>query len=223
MACRPVQDRHRIAHQLLTIVLKSVPMIFSTTIGRRVPMAVIGLTAALTVLSACGSSSSADEGPQVAALPSTASASSDSATPKPQKSTNAVVDRVLPLGATQQEIDRAYDAWYACWIKEGIPSDKDGGPLMTYKKNTKKYQAARDRCDDQEPLNAPELDPATNPGYWDQLRDELRCVKEKGLPLAVRPGSPGLWVDPPTDANYHKVQTDEAAQIQRECELKAFS
>ena len=190
----------------------------------RPAVAAVALVATLTLLGACSRAEPKSSGPQVASVPTTASAGKPASTA--EKTTAPVVDRQLRLGATQAEIDRAYDAYYACWTKAGVPSVSKGGqkasPLMAYKLNSKKYQKAVDSCADQEPLNPPELEPDTNPKYWDQLREEARCVKAKGLPLRPRAGSPGLWVSPPTDANYRKVRTDAAVQIQNDCEMQAY-
>jgi len=173
--------------------------------------------AAVALAGGCGDSKAG--GPQVAAVDQKAS-------PSPSPSA-AVADRQLALGATQEQIDRAYAAYYACWTAHGVPSTKsggeDGGPLLTYKLNQKKYQPAVDACADREPLNPPELDPQQNPDYWDQLRDEQRCVQAKGLPLQVVPGQQGLWVRPATDANYLKVRSDASMQIQRDCEIQAYT
>jgi len=189
--------------------------------GMKIRKAAAGIAAVL-LAAACSDGAKADE-PRVASLPAAASAS---AAPS-QKPTESVVDRQLPLGATDEQIDRAYAAYYACWTAHGVPSTKtngtDGGPLLTYKLNPKKYQAAVDACADREPLNPPELDPQQNPAYWDNLRDEARCAQSKGLPLQIVQGQEGLWVRPATDANYRKVRTDAAVQIQRDCELQAFS
>src|SRR5689334_18283517 len=171
--------------------------------------------AAVALAGGCGGQHA--EGPRVASIPG---ASAAAAQPGPSA---AVADRQLPLGATQEQIDRAYNAYYACWTAHGVPSTKDGGPLLTYKLNTRKYQPAVDACADREPLNPPELDPQQNPDYWDQLRDEQRCVQAKGLPLQVVPGQPGLWVRPATDANYRKVRSDASMQIQRDCEIQAYT
>jgi len=174
------------------------------------------------VLAAGGCGDSKASGPTVAGIPGT----SVSAAAKPGPS-DSTVDRQLPLGATKEQSDRAYKVYYACWTAHGVPSTtkngQDGGPLLTYKLNQKKYQPAVDACADREPLNPPELDPQQNPKYWDQLRDEQRCVQAKGLPLQIVAGMEGLWVRPPTDANYRKVQSDEATQIQRDCEIQAYT
>jgi hypothetical protein len=175
--------------------------------------------AAVLVTAGCGGSGTS--GPRVASIPGTSAAA---AKPSPSDS---VADRQLPLGATQQQIDRAYDAYYACWTAHGVPSTKrgsqDGGPLLTWKLNPQKYQPAVDACADREPLNPPELDPQQNPAYWDQLRDEQKCVQARGLPLQAVPGQQGLWVRPATDANFRKVRSDAAVQIQRDCEIQAYT
>jgi hypothetical protein len=175
--------------------------------------------AAVLLTGGCGGSKTS--GPQVASIPGTSAA-----TVQPSAS-DSVADRQLPLGAAQDQIDRAYAAYYACWTAHGVPSTKsggeDGGPLLTYKLNQKKYQPAVDACADREPLNPPELDPQQNPDYWDQLRDEQRCVQAKGLPLQVVPGLQGLWVRPATDANYRKVRSDASMQVQRDCEIQAYT
>jgi two-component system sensor histidine kinase BaeS len=158
-----------------------------------VRVAMAGLSAAL-LTGACGGGRT-DE-PRVASIPGGTAGASVAAT----ATKAAVVDRQLSLGATQAEIDRAYDAYYACWTAHGVPSTADGGPLLTYKLNPKKYQSAVDACADAEPLDPPELDPQQNPDYWDDLRAEARCVKAKGLPLEIVPpldtSRPYATVDP---------------------------
>jgi hypothetical protein len=184
----------------------------------------IGLAALLLSLAACGGHSAAP-GPQVAAIPgATVSASAASA------GSSGHPDRQLPLGATKEEIDRAYAAYYACWTKHGVPSTPgpggNGGPLLSYKQNQKKYQPAVDACADQEPLDAPELDPHQNPGFADDLRKELQCDKSHGLSMEIRQaGTDGasIWVAPETKANLDKANSDAGMEIQRQCEISAFT
>ncbi|MFD0522003.1 hypothetical protein [Paractinoplanes durhamensis] len=175
----------------------------------------IGLAALVASLAACGQSDPAE--PQVAALPGASSSASAAAS-----SENL---RQLPLGATQEEIDRAYDAWYACWTKHGVPSAPDGGgPLLSYKKNQKKYQAAVDACADQEPLNPPEMDPQQNPDYADNLRAEKACLEGHGIKMEIRGtgDDASLWaVD--TKANLAKANSDEGMEFYRQCEISAFT
>jgi hypothetical protein len=184
----------------------------------------IGLAALLLSLAACGGHSDAS-GPQVAAIPgATTSASAGTA------GANGDADRQLPLGATKEEIDRVYAAYYACWTRHGVPSAParggNGGPLLSYKEDQKKYQPAVDACADKEPLDAPELDPHQNPDFADDLRKELQCDKSHGLSMEIRQaGTDGasIWVAPETKANLAKANSDAGTEIQRQCEISAFT
>jgi len=194
------------------------------TIRWRSATAVAAL-AVLALLTACGGTAKAG-GPRVASVPGRST--SPKASPAPGTTGSAsVVDRQLRVGATQAEIDRAYAAYYACWSAAGVPSTTmkghDGGPLLTWKMNPKKYQTAVDSCADKEPLNPPEENPATNPKYWDQLRDELRCDQAKGLHLKIVPGRPGLWADPDSQANFAKLRSKAAVQDKLDCEVAAYT
>jgi hypothetical protein len=192
---------------------------------RSAPVAPAALTLAL--LAACGGNSTAG-GPQVASVPTTSTRSTVTSGSTPDASSSAsVVDRQLRVGATQAEVDRAYAAYYACWSAAGVPSTtaggRDGGPLLTMKLHPKKYQSQIDSCADKEPLNPPEESAATNPKYWDDLRAELKCDTAKGLHLKITPGQEGLWADPGTQANFEKLRTPASVQIQRDCEVQAYT
>jgi hypothetical protein len=184
----------------------------------------IGLAALLLSLAACGGHSDAP-GARVASIPgATTPASAGPA------GSSSDADRQLPLGATKEEIDRVYAAYYACWTRHGVPSAPapggNGGPLLSYKENQKKYQPAVDACADQEPLDAPELDPHQNPDFADDLRKELQCDKSRGLSMEIRQaGTDGasIWVAPETKANLAKANSDAGMEIQRQCEISAFT
>lgn len=182
----------------------------------------VGLGALLLSLQACGGQSKESE-PQVAAIPgATTSASAGPA------ASSSGADRQLPLGATKQEIDRVYEAYYACWTQHGVPSapGENGGPLLSYKMDTKKYQPAVDACADKEPLGAPELDPQQNPNFADDLREQLKCIQSHGLSMEIRQAgtdNASLWVAPETKANLEKANSDAGREIQRQCEISAFT
>ncbi|WP_327035516.1 hypothetical protein [Micromonospora ureilytica] len=183
-----------------------------------------GLAVLLMSLAACGGDPEAS-GPQVAEIPG----ATGSASAGPAGSISGA-DRQLPLGATKQEIDRLYDAYYACWTRHGVPSapgrDGNGGPLLSYKMDQKKYQPAVDACADKEPLGAPELDPHQNPTFADDLREQLQCVRNQGLSMEIRQDgtdSASIWVAPETTANLAKANSDAGREIQRQCEISAFT
>jgi hypothetical protein len=179
----------------------------------------------LSSLAACGGHPDPAQ-PQVAAIPGTGAAASASAGPA---GSGSDADRQLSLGATKEEINRAYDAYYACWTQHGVPSDptpNGGGPLLSYKKNPKKYQPAVDACADKEPLDAPELDPHQNPNFADDLRTELQCDRSHGLSMEIRQSGTddaSIWVAPETKANLDKANSDSGVEIQRQCEISAFT
>ncbi|MGC4746723.1 hypothetical protein ACLQ28_13810 [Micromonospora sp. DT201] len=191
---------------------------------RKANVKTTGLAVLLLSLAACGGDPAASD-PQVAAIPG----ATTSASAGPAGSTSGA-DRQLPLGATKQEIDRLYDAYYACWTQHGVPSapasDGNGGPLLSYKMDQKKYQPAVDACADKEPLSAPELDPHQNPNFADDLREQLQCLRSQGLSMEIRQAgtdSASIWVAPETKANLDKANSDAGLEIQRQCEISAFT
>ncbi|MEU7797842.1 hypothetical protein AB0B10_01060 [Micromonospora arborensis] len=191
---------------------------------RKANVKMTGLAVLLVSLAACGGDPEASE-PQVAAIPG----ASMSASAGPAGS-NSGADRQLALGASKQEIDRLYDAYYACWVQHGVPSAPasggNGGPLLSYKMDEKKYQPAVDACADKEPLSAPELDPHQNPNFADDLREKLQCVRDHGLSMEIRQGgtdNANIWVAPETKANLEKANSDAGMEIQRQCEISAFT
>jgi hypothetical protein len=185
----------------------------------KVNFTTIGLATLLATLAACGGQPDPAE-PQVAAVPGAAASAGAGAS-----GSNNEDLRQLPLGATGPEIDRAYDAWYACWTRHGVPSAPDGGgPLLSYKKDAKKYQPAVDACADQEPLNPPEMDPQQNPNYLDDLREQKACLEGHGIKMEIRGSGDdsSLWaVD--TKANIAKANSDEGMEFYRQCEISAFT
>lgn len=192
--------------------------------------------ALLILLSGCGESSGSEAtGSQVASVPQTgapgsATAGAGETTTAGEGTANstAVVDPQLRLDSTDADIERAYEAYYACWEEKGVPKTaahgQEASVLMTYKLHSKKYQAAVDSCADLEPRNPPELDPAKNPKYWDQLREQARCVQAKGIPLKVIEGTPGLFVGGKGEQkDFEKVRSARGQKITEECETKAFA
>ncbi|MDG9675300.1 hypothetical protein [Micromonospora sp. DH14] len=191
---------------------------------RKADMKTTGLAVLLLSLTACGSDPKTPE-PQVAAIPG----ASVSASVSPAGPTSGA-DRQLPLGASKQEIDRLYDAYYACWTQHGVPSAPaqggSGGPLLSYKMDQKKYQPAVDACADKEPLGPPELDPQQNPHFADDLREQLQCVRSHGLSMEIRQAgsdNPSIWVAPETKANLERANSAAGMEIQRQCEISAFT
>jgi hypothetical protein len=198
---------------------------------RNANVKIIGLATLLLSLAACGGHQEASE-PRVAAIPG--------ATQSARAGSGSDVDRQLRLDSTDEEIARANDAYYACWTQHGVPSapGPQGGPLLSYKKNEKKYQPAVDACADKEPLDPPELDPHQNPDFADDLRNELKCDQSHGLPMEIRGADtdhPEIWVAgagsggvdgdaaSETKANLAKADSEAGREIQRQCRISAFT
>ncbi|MBM2623821.1 hypothetical protein JIG36_50865 [Actinoplanes sp. LDG1-06] len=189
---------------------------------RKVSVKVISGMALLLALAACGGTS--DEGePQVAAIPGAVTPSGASSAGTAGSDGENV--RQLPLGATKEEVQRAYDAYYACWTQHGVPSaPDDGGPLASWKGDPKKYQPAVDACADKQPLDAPELDPRQNPNYVDDLREEKDCMESRGYKMEIRgSGSEAELWGISSKANLEKLNSDQGSQDYRECEIAAFT
>jgi hypothetical protein len=83
-----------------------------------------------------------------------------------------------------------------------------------------------DACADKEPLDAPELDPHQNPDFADDLRKELQCDRSHGLSMEIRQAgtdNASIWVAPETKANLARANSDAGTEIQRQCEISAFT
>jgi hypothetical protein len=213
----------------------NVPDMFTSprTTHQQSSVAVGAAASILILLSGCGGDAGATsgvDGPRVASVATTPAIDPDpSATKEATAATSGAsgVDPQLRLDSTKADIERAYEAYYACWEEKGVPKTTVGGQtsvLLTLKMTGKKYQKKIDACASQEPRPAPELDPATNPKYWDQLREQAKCVQAKGLPLKVISGTPGLFVGgqgKPKD--YDEVNSARGVKIIKECEMEAFA
>jgi hypothetical protein len=189
--------------------------------------------ALLILLSGCGGSSGSDAtAPKVASVPDASGDTTPSAegsdSGKETTPSSSVVDPQLRLDSTQADVDRAYEAYYACWEEKGVPKTAAYGQkasvLMSYKLHSKKYQAAVDACADAEPRTPRELDPDKNPKYWDQLREQVRCVQAQGLRMKIIQGTPGLFVGGKGERrDFDKVSSPRGQKIVHECEVKAFA
>ncbi|MEU0425057.1 hypothetical protein ABZ235_15865 [Streptomyces canus] len=160
----------------------------------------------LVVLTACGGgggSGDADENRQgeIASI-TTPAAGGGSA--KPSADPDAGRPQIR-LDSTQDEINRMYDAWTACL--------KDHGVEKKYK--TSPNAAGVKACRGKEPLDPPELDPAKNPDYGDDVRIMVKCMNEHGIKSVVMQEGWGLE----NGADLSAPNYDEALTT---CQVKAF-
>jgi hypothetical protein len=168
----------------------------------------VGATA-LVVLTACGGGDAggggdADNSGQgdIASITSPA-AGGGSAQP-----TTADSDAGRPqirLDSTQEEVNRMYDAWSACLEENGA---QHGG-------KTREDAPAVKACTSKEPLDPPELDPAKNPDYSDDVRLMIKCMNGHGIKSVATDGGWGLEDGASMNApNFNEILTD--------CQVRAF-
>ncbi|WP_155589820.1 hypothetical protein [Streptomyces cavernae] len=164
--------------------------------------------AALVVLTACGGGdggggSDADKSGQgdVASINTPAAGGGST-----QSSADPDAGRPrIRLDTTQEEINRMMDAWLACLKENGAEKKYKTSP------NAPEVKACRGK----EPLDPPELDPAKNPDYSDDVRIMVKCMNEHGIKSVVVDGGWGLEEGASLSApNYEEAEAT--------CQVKAF-
>lgn len=162
----------------------------------------------LVVLTACGGGGGSDDADksgqgEVASLTSPAA---DGGSAK--ASTSADPDAGGPqirLDSTNEEVNRMYEAYEACL--------KEHGAQEKYKRKPDDPSVLA--CKGKEPLNPPELDPAKNPDYSDDVREMVKCMKGHGIKALVSDGGWALE----TGNELNRPHYDE---YQLDCQVKAF-
>lgn len=166
--------------------------------------------AGLMVLTACGGvggNDDADKGggkDEVASLnsPSAGGGSSDA-------SASADPDAGRPqirLDSTNEEVNRMYDAWQACLKEHGAAPEK-------YKRKPDDPSVLA--CKSKEPLDPPELDPAKNPDYADDVREMVKCMKGHGIKALVYEGNWALETGDEMNRPHYN-------EYELQCQVKAF-
>ncbi|MER5435151.1 hypothetical protein [Streptomyces sp. NPDC002588] len=167
-------------------------------------LASLGATA-LIVLTACGGGGEggdADKGGKG----EVASISSPAAGGSAQPSADPDAGRPqIRLDSTQDDINRMMDAWLACL--------KENGAEKTYK--TSPNSPGVKACQGKKPVDPPELDPAKNPDYGDDVRIMVKCMNEHGIKSVVTDGGWGL----DDGASLSAPGYDETMTA---CQVKAF-
>ncbi|MFI6434340.1 hypothetical protein [Streptomyces sp. NPDC050759] len=140
-------------------------------------------TVGLVVLTACGGGGTGGDADkdlqgEVASL-TTPAAGGGSASPSADPDAGRPQIR---LDSTQDEINRLFEAWTACLEEHGAEKKYKTDP------NSPGVKA----CKGKEPLDPPELDPAKNPDYDDDVRIMVKCMNEHGIKSVVMEEGWGL-------------------------------
>jgi hypothetical protein len=170
-------------------------------------------TTAIAVLTACGGGSGGTDdgakagGGDVASLPSSgtaggsAKATTDPDAGRPQ----------IRLDSSQDDINRMQESWLACLKEKGGPN-----ALTEYKVKDGKTPAGM-ACHSKLPLNPPELDPAKNPHYNDDVPVMIKCMNSKGIKSQPDEEYPGWAMVSASEMALPNFDKAEQA-----CQIKAF-
>lgn len=150
-------------------------------------MRIILCTAALLLLTACGSTTdNADNAPgQVASL-ETGSATESAKDGQPQD------DRPRQrIDDTPEQSKRVSEPYRKCMGENGIPIGRDkNGPHLSSEEYEVIQPKAWEACKDKFPLPAWELD-AKNPESMDFIHRVVECLRNNGAKVEERPAEPG--------------------------------
>ncbi|WP_328665815.1 hypothetical protein OG905_01805 [Streptomyces sp. NBC_00322] len=167
-------------------------------------------TTAVAVLTGCGGGSTSNEesgGNDVASLPTRGTEGSAA---KPSPADPDAGRPQIRLDSTQDDVNRMMDSWLACLNQHGGPD-----ALKQYKRNPN--TATGRACQSKLPLDPPELDPAKNPRYNDDVREMIQCMNGKGFKSEVSPDGHGWALVHGSDLNAPGFEKAE-----RPCLVKAF-
>ncbi|WP_406167073.1 hypothetical protein OIE52_13725 [Streptomyces canus] len=166
-------------------------------------------TTGLVVLTACGGGGSGSGSDRSSAGDSDVAsiASPSKAVGTPKRTTDPDAGRpVIRLDSSTEETNRMWDSWYACLRAKGGPLK--GAPTTPAEK------AGAKACASKQPITPPELDPATNPDYSDDLRAWVECLNAHGVKVTMVGSS---------DYSFDQSQnTPHFNEIDTACQVKAF-
>ncbi|MBK3574891.1 hypothetical protein JHN63_13910 [Streptomyces sp. MBT65] len=169
----------------------------------------IGATG-LVVLTACGGGGSGSGSDRSSAGDSDVAsiASPSKAVGTPTRTTDPDAGRpVIRLDSSTEETNRMWDSWYACLRAKGGPLK--GAP------STSAEKAGAKACASKQPITPPELDPAKNPDYSDDLRVMVKCLNAHGVRATMVGGSDYSFdQSQPNPPHFNEIETA--------CQVKAF-
>lgn len=164
---------------------------------------------ALVALAACSDSPSSSKGDgaksgdaSVASIPSASSTAGSSA----KVATDPDAGRPqIRLDSSDEEINRLNDVYGKCLMSHGAPGLK-----------VRPDSAAAKACASKQPLEPPELSPATNPNYSDDVRAMIKCMNAHGIKAVATPDGGWGTVDGAS------MNAPNFSKTYNNCQLKSF-
>ncbi|MEU8947161.1 hypothetical protein [Streptomyces sp. NPDC048489] len=182
-------------------------------------LAIAAVTASLLLLSGCsGQEQQARERQNVASLPpSTGSPDSPSASgaakPTPADASEGSPGVQLRLDDTSEKRLQIRKTYAGCLADNGMGENANGQVSDDVRRK------AEEACKDKAPINPPELDPAKNPHYGEDVVAVVKCLTSHGVPAVIEPATdsrPVGWTLTSADV------PDDYEQVNTACMVKAF-
>ncbi|MGW4671587.1 hypothetical protein [Streptomyces sp. NPDC004324] len=182
-------------------------------------LAIAAVTASLLLLSGCsGQEPQARERQDVASLPPStgspdAPSASGSAEPTPADASEGSPGVQLRLDDTSEKRLQIRKTYAGCLADNGMGKNANGQVSDDVRRK------AEEACKDKAPINPPELDPAKNPHYGEDVVAVVKCLTSHGVPAVIEPATdsrPVGWTLTSADV------PDDYEQVNTACMVKAF-
>lgn len=182
----------------------------------------VSLLGSLTACGGSGSGGGSDSKPDVASVDKSEGGGGKGGSKGEDAGDGEAGRPQIRLDTSDEEVERMWQAYFACAKENGMPMGKktkpDGTSILAPsgnadKKTEKKIDA---NCDGKKPLQPPETDPEKNPDYMDDFRAWITCMNDKGMKVeGLSDGSGWNYTSDNQPAN--------EAEISKDCEIEAFS
>ncbi|MFG3585752.1 hypothetical protein [Streptomyces sp. NPDC047990] len=182
-------------------------------------LAIAAVTASLLLLTGCsGQEQRAQERQDVASLPPSAGSpdspsASGAAKPTPADASEGSPGVQLRLDDTSEKRLQIRKTYAGCLADNGMGKNANGQVSDDVRRK------AEEACKDKAPINPPELDPAKNPHYGEDVVAVVKCLTSHGVPAVIEPATdsrPVGWTLTSADV------PDDYEQVNTACMVKAF-
>ncbi|WP_328686125.1 hypothetical protein [Streptomyces sp. NBC_00343] len=181
-------------------------------------VAIAAISASLLLTGCSGQERQAEKGKDVASLPPSTSSRNSSAEPGTEKSTPAESSDGTPgvqlrLDDTSEKRLQIRKTYAGCLAENGMGENANGQVSDGVRRK------AEEACKDKAPINPPELDPAKNPHYGEDVVAVVKCLTSHGVPAVIVPATdsgPVGWTLTSADV------PDDYEQVNLACMVKSF-